>query len=84
MDEQQIPVIATMHDAVTAYCKEEHAEEMAIAMKECMKQASANILKRDIMKIGEPEIIRHGDFWIHGEKAERDWPKYKKYFINDK
>ena len=36
-------------------------------------------LKADEMRVGEPEIVRHGEYW-ETEKNIYDLPKFKKYF----
>lgn len=80
LDVKGINIVATMHDAITACCPEEQAEAVAETMKWQMTLAADEVLGRKGMRVGEAEIVRHGDYWIHGEKAERDWPKYRKYF----
>ena len=81
-DEAQIPVIATLHDALTFYCPEEYAEGMAAEGSRLMRQAAFNVLGVDHIKIGHPEIVRHGDWWIHSEKAQKAWSRLEKYFAD--
>jgi hypothetical protein len=82
IDEEEIEIVATMHDSITAYGPEQYAEQIAERMRHCMLAAADKVLDVSGMKVGEAEIVRHGDYWIHGDKAARDWPKYKKYFEN--
>jgi len=82
LDAVQIPVIATMHDSITAYCEEQYAEAIAEEMSLQMVEAADEVLGIKGMKVGAPEIIRHGDWWLHG-KGYADWPKYKQHFIKE-
>jgi hypothetical protein len=81
IDDAGIDVIATMHDAITVYCKEAEAETVAETMKQQMIDAAEAVLGKRGMKVGAPEIIKHGDWWQHGSKGKKDWELYKKYFI---
>jgi hypothetical protein len=79
IDGDKIKIMATFHDSITAYCKEEHAQDVAACMTTHLLDASEYILGEKGMKVGAPEIIRHGDYWVHG-KGIKDWQRYKQYF----
>jgi hypothetical protein len=81
IDAEDIVILATMHDSILAYCKDEHADAVGKCMQEKMIEASDFVLGEKGMKVGAPEIVRHGDYWLHG-KGVRDWPRYSKYFEN--
>lgn len=73
-------IIATLHDALTLYCREEDAENVAAQAGGLMKQAAFNILGKQGMKVGKPEIIKHGELWLHSDKAVTAWDKLKTHF----
>lgn len=75
MDRAGLHVVATMHDAVTICCAETKAEKMAEEAAMWMKQASREVLGVEGMRVGMPEIIRHGDLWMHSKKAKTAWAK---------
>jgi hypothetical protein len=83
LDDAGLQVIFTVHDEIACQCKASNAQNVASKMRECMLQASKDVLGEDGMKIGNPEIINHGDWWLHSDKAERSWEKLKKYFITE-
>lgn len=80
-DERGLYVVATLHDAITGIADEGKEQEDAATLSECMAQAAEEILGRKGMKIGAPEFVRHGDWWIHSEKAKMAWERMRKYFI---
>jgi hypothetical protein len=82
IDDSNIPakILATLHDAITLYCKEEDSEVVAAQATDLMKKAALNILGKEGMKVGNPEIIRHGQLWIHSDKAKTAWDKLKTHF----
>jgi len=79
-DDAGLVIVATLHDAITFYCREEEAEEVARKGAELMKQASFEILGVEGMKVGHPEIIQHGELWLHSERAKMAWEKLKAHF----
>jgi len=80
MDEAGLTVIATLHDAVSVYCKEDEAQEVARKGAELMKQASFDVLGEWGMRVGPPEIIRHGQIWCHSPRAKEAWDKLSANF----
>lgn len=80
LDDAGIYVIATLHDAVTVYCKEEEAEEIGKQTSVIMQEAAKKILGEYGMKVGHPEILKHGELWLHSEKAQAHWAKLKSHF----
>lgn len=80
LDDAGIYVIATLHDAVTVYCKEEEADEIGKQTSIIMQEAAKKILGEYGMKVGHPEIIKHGELWLHSEKAQAHWAKLKSHF----
>lgn len=79
-DKEGIIIVATLHDAITAYCKEEEAEYVAERLTKVMKLAAERVLGEKGMKVGHPEIIRHGELWLHSDRAKANWNKLEKYF----
>lgn len=79
-DEAGLVIIATLHDAVTLICDDADAEAVAEKGREVMLQAAKEILGIDGMKVGAPEIIRHGDLWLHSDRAKSAWEGLKEYF----
>ena len=80
LDDAGIIVIATLHDAVTVYCKEEEAEQVAEKTVEIMKLAAKEVLGEEGMKVGHPEIVKHGELWLHSERSVTHWDKLKEHF----
>lgn len=78
-DKAGLNVIATLHDAITLYEKEDFAEKAAQILTNCMKEAAKKVLGSEGMKVGNADIVRHGDIWVT-EKAQRAWQRYSKYF----
>ena len=81
LDKAGYKVIATLHDAVTLYADEKDAEEVAEKAKAIMEKAAENVLGESGMRVGEPEILHHGEIWLHSERAVKDWEKLKKSFV---
>lgn len=80
MDEAGLTLCGTLHDAVSLLCREEDVEAIATQASDIMKQAAFNVLGTWGMKVGIPEIIRHGGLWIHSEKAEKGWERVRDSF----
>lgn len=80
MDKAGITVIATLHDAITLYCKEEEAENIAKKASRLMELAAQQILGETGMKVGAPEIVHHGHLWLHSERATAAWERLKGNF----
>ena len=81
LDKAGYKVIATLHDAVTLYADEKDAEEVAEKAKAIMEKAAENVLGESGMRVGEPEILHHGEIWLHSERAVKDWEKLKTSFV---
>jgi hypothetical protein len=79
LDQDQIQIIGTMHDSITILCKSEYTEAIAEYTQQHMLDAAEYVLGKRGMKIGVPEIIHHGDFWVD-EKGAKDWKQFKNYF----
>jgi hypothetical protein len=80
MDKAGITVIATLHDAITLYCNESEADDIAKKASRLMELASQQVLGESGMKVGAPEIIRHGELWLHSDRAQSAWDKLKENF----
>jgi hypothetical protein len=77
MDEAGLIIIATLHDAITLYCDDEDAEEVAKIATQIMKDASEYYLGEQGMKVGHAEIVRHGELWLHSDRAQSAWERLK-------
>lgn len=78
-DDKGVIIIATLHDAMTAECDEADIEWCEATLRQCMLDAAEEILGVKGMKVGEPEIVRHGDWWVHG-KGTKVWQNIWKYW----
>lgn len=79
-DEAGLTAVAVLHDAITFVCDDKDTEEVARIGTECMKQASFDILGEHGMKVGAAEVIRHGEIWMHSDRAQAAWKSLKQYF----
>jgi len=77
--DEGIELICPVHDSMIVECDEEKADQVTEIVTRCMLSSSAKILGADGMRVGEPEIVRHGEYW-ETEKNVYDLPKFKKYF----
>jgi hypothetical protein len=83
IDEAGLMIIFTMHDEIAVLCNTKDEENVCKVMKLHMLDAASDVLGEPGMKIGEPEILRHGDWWTdHSDKAIKGWGKIGKYFEN--
>lgn len=82
-DEAGLTVIATLHDAITFICDDADAEHVAALGQKIMLQASKDIMGCDGMKVGAPEVIRHGELWLHSDRAKYAWKDLEQYFSKD-
>jgi len=80
LDEAGIEVIFSMHDEIAFECADAEAEALAEKAKKIMIEAATTVLQEPGMKVGAPEIIRHGDWWMHSDRAVKGWERFKKYF----
>lgn len=77
--EQGIEVISTMHDAITVLCDEQLADVTAKRVEKLMSDAAKIVLEADGMKVGDAEIVKHGETWLHG-RGKADYKRFEKYF----
>lgn len=84
-DEAGVKLYATLHDAISITGKLENMEEEIAEAVRCCKQAAEEVLGEDIMQVGNPEIVRHGEPWLHSSDAKDTWngmaQKYFKEFV---
>jgi len=80
-DEAGIETIATLHDAITIKSSDADIERDCERASKLMRQASFEVLGVEGMRVGLPEIVRHGDFWAHSGRAKKSLAKFKKYLI---
>jgi hypothetical protein len=79
LDNERIRVVATMHDEVVFQCAEEDLEKTCKRAAELMIQASDIVLGVKGMRVGNPEVIRHGQLWMHSKKAKVAWSRIGKH-----
>jgi DNA polymerase I-like protein with 3'-5' exonuclease and polymerase domains len=80
VDEAGLTGVATLHDALTLECDELDCEAVGTKATELMKQAAEIVLGEPGMKVGHPEIVRHGELWLHSERAQAAWAKLSEHF----
>ena len=80
-DEAGVKIYATLHDAISITGKVENMEKEIAAATKAFKQAADEVLGEDLMLVGNPEIVKHGDAWLHSSDAKDTWNRMaKKYF----
>lgn len=84
-DEAGIKIYATLHDAISITGKVENMKSDIETASECFRKAAEYVLGEDLMKVGNPEIVRHGDVWLHDADCKGVWnnmaSKYFKDFV---
>lgn len=81
MDDAGIKLYATLHDAVSMTGKVSNMEQEIAVASECFRQAAEDVLGEDLMLVGNPEIVKHGDAWLHSSDAKDTWNTMaEKYF----
>jgi hypothetical protein len=84
-DDAGVKIYATLHDAISITGKVENMEEEIAEAVRCCKQAAEEVLGEDIMQVCNPEIVRHGEPWLHSSDAKDTWngmaQKYFKEFV---
>ena len=80
LDAAGFNIVATLHDAITLYEDEQGCEEKAKLAAEIMAEAAEAVLGRKGLRVGHPEILRHGELWLHSERAQEAWGKIQQYF----
>lgn len=80
-DAEGIQIYATLHDAISFTGKLENMEREIETARECFRRAAEDILGENLMVIGNPEIIRHDENWIHDPSVPDTWNSMaEKYF----
>lgn len=84
-DEAGLKIYATLHDAISITGKVANMESEIATASECFRKAAEEVLGEDLMKVGNPEIVKHGDVWLHDSDAKPRWnamaSKYFKEFV---
>jgi hypothetical protein len=84
LHEAKLDIIFTMHDEIGVICNDHDADKVSELMRKLMLQASEDVSGEPGMKIGAPEIVRHGMWWNnHSGRAEKSWKSLKKYFTSE-
>ena len=80
-DAEGIQIYATLHDAISFTGKLENMEREIDTARECFRRAAEDILGENLMVIGNPEIIKHDENWIHDPSVPGTWNTMaEKYF----
>ena len=80
-DAEGIQIYATLHDAISFTGKLENMEREIDTARECFRRAAEDILGENLMVIGNPEIIKHDENWIHDPSVPGTWNSMaEKYF----
>lgn len=80
-DDAGIKIYATLHDAISITGKVENMQSEIATASECFRKAAEFVLGEDLMKVGNPEIVRHGDVWLHDADCKGTWNNMaSKYF----
>lgn len=80
-DEAGVKLYATLHDAISITGKLENMESEIAAATAAFKKAADEVLGEDLMLVGNPEIVKHGDVWLHSSDAKDAWNAIaEKYF----
>lgn len=86
-DEAGVRIYATLHDAISVISRTDEPKvrydpsdensplvsESIAKARECLVRACKDVLGEDLIVMGMPETIDHGDFWFHGDTAKADW-----------
>lgn len=80
LDEAGIIVLAPLHDAVTLLAPAEDAGTLAAKAADLMIQAATDVLGEPGMRVGAPEVIHHGEIWLHGDQGREAWQTFKHHF----
>jgi hypothetical protein len=80
-DEAGVTIYATLHDAISITGKVENMEDDIKKASECFAKAAEEVLGERLMLIGNPEVIKHGEDWIHDDSVPETWNRMaEKYF----
>ena len=77
-----VQVVCPVHDSLVVECWEVDSERVTETVKGCMLEASQKVLQTDLMRVGDGEMLRHGEFWVT-EKNAKSLEKFKKYFLEE-
>jgi hypothetical protein len=64
-----LSIVATIHDAVLIDCMDSEVDAVTAQASKIMQNAARDVLGTAGIKIGAPEIIRHGIMWDAGGKS---------------
>jgi hypothetical protein len=80
-DQAGVKLYATLHDAISICGKVENMEQEIATATECFRRAAFDVLGEDLMLVGNPEIVKHGQAWLHSSDAKDTWNRMaEKYF----
>lgn len=80
-DEAGVKIYATLHDAISITGKVENMKEEIAAATNAFKQAADEVLGEELMLVGNPEVVHHGEAWLHSSDAKDTWNRMaEKYF----
>ena len=84
-DEAGVKIYATLHDAISITGKIANMETDIQKATAAFKQAADEVLGEDLMLVGNPEVVKHGENWLHSSDAKDQWnsmaQKYFKQYI---
>lgn len=86
-DEAGVRLYATLHDAISIVSRVDEPKvpydpsdknsplvsESIAKARLCLIEACKDVLGEDLIMMGMPETVHHGDFWFHGDNAKPDW-----------
>lgn len=80
-DEAGVKLYATLHDAISITGKLENMEKDIAKASECFAQAAEDILGERIIVVGNPEVVKNNENWIHDSSVPDTWNRMaEKYF----
>lgn len=65
-----IKVVCPVHDSVIYECREEEAESIAKIVGDAMLEACYRVCGEHGMRVGQADVLRHGEFWETEKNAE--------------
>ena len=78
-----VRMICPVHDSFVFQCKDSELESHCAIVKQAMLNASLKVLGRGGMRVGEPDILRHGEYW-RTEKNAKTLERFSKFFDDPK
>lgn len=82
-DKAGVRIYATLHDAISITGKVENMENEIVTAAKAFKAAADEVLGEDLMLVGNPEIVRHGDAWLHSSDAKDTWNRMASKYFED-